>query len=73
MSGLRDRYEALVASGELRPDPEQRAAVTVLARVQDGLEDRSEMGFLASACSAAARAGCAAPICGAASAAASRC
>ena len=47
MSGLRARYEALIASGELRPDPEQRAAIAVLARVQEGLEETSEAGFLA--------------------------
>jgi cell division protein ZapE len=38
MSGLVARYETLLASGELRPDVEQRAAVDTLACVQDGLE-----------------------------------
>ncbi|MFC3096375.1 cell division protein ZapE [Alteraurantiacibacter palmitatis] len=38
MSGLISRYEALLASGELRPDAGQRAAVEVLAQVQAGLE-----------------------------------
>lgn len=32
------RYEALLASGELRPDAGQRAAAEILARVQAGLE-----------------------------------
>lgn len=38
MSGLLDRYRALVAAGELRPDPEQAAAAERLARLQDSLE-----------------------------------
>ncbi len=37
----------LLAAGELRPDPAQRAAVRALARVQRELEDASEIGFLA--------------------------
>lgn len=45
MSGLIARYDALLASGELRPDPEQRGAVEVLARVQTALESRSTSGF----------------------------
>jgi cell division protein ZapE len=45
VSGLIARYDALLASGELRPDPEQRGAVEVLARVQTALESRSTSGF----------------------------
>jgi cell division protein ZapE len=47
MSGLLARYEALLGSGELRADAEQRAAAQVLARVQDGLERPAATGFLA--------------------------
>jgi cell division protein ZapE len=47
MSGLLARYEALLASGELRPDSGQRAAAMRLARVQQELESTSEIGFLA--------------------------
>ena len=48
MGGLVDRYEALVAAGELRPDPEQAAAAHALARLQDELESpgRSGSGLL---------------------------
>ncbi len=35
----------MLASGELRPDPEQRAAAEVLARVQYDLETRKGTGF----------------------------
>ena len=38
MTGLIARYEALVASGELRPDPEQAAAAERLEQLQRGLE-----------------------------------
>ncbi|MXO59535.1 cell division protein ZapE [Altererythrobacter salegens] len=38
MSGLLARYDALVAAGELRPDPDQRAAAERLQRLQDELE-----------------------------------
>lgn len=38
MSGLRARYDELVAAGELRPDPEQAAAVDQLARLQSELD-----------------------------------
>jgi cell division protein ZapE len=47
MSGLLARYEALLASGELRSDPQQRAAAMRLARVQQELESTSEIGLLA--------------------------
>jgi cell division protein ZapE len=36
--GLLARYDALIASGELRADPDQRAAAERLARLQDELE-----------------------------------
>lgn len=38
MTGVLARYDALIASGELRPDPDQRAAVERLAQVQAALE-----------------------------------
>ena len=38
MPGLLARYDALIASGELRADPDQRAAAQRLARLQDELE-----------------------------------
>lgn len=38
MPGLLARYDALIASGELRADPDQRAAAIRLARLQDELE-----------------------------------
>lgn len=38
MSGLIDRYDALVAAGELRADGEQRAAAARLAALEDALE-----------------------------------
>ncbi|WP_017665601.1 cell division protein ZapE [Porphyrobacter sp. AAP82] len=38
MPGLLARYDALIASGELRADPDQRAAAERLARLQDELE-----------------------------------
>jgi len=38
MTALLARYEALVAAGELRPDPEQRAAAARLAQLQQELE-----------------------------------
>ncbi len=38
MTGLIQRYEALVASGELRPDPEQASAAERLAELQRELE-----------------------------------
>ena len=41
------RYEALVAAGELRPDPDQRAAAERLQRVQDELVAAREPGALA--------------------------
>ncbi|ANK13672.1 cell division protein ZapE [Erythrobacter neustonensis] len=38
MPGLIARYDALIASGQLRADPDQRAAAERLARLQDELE-----------------------------------
>ncbi len=38
MSGVLDRYERLIGAGELRPDPEQRAAAERLALLQSSLE-----------------------------------
>ncbi len=47
MSGLFSRYEALLASGELRPDAEQLAAALALDALQRRLEVASEAGLLA--------------------------
>jgi cell division protein ZapE len=41
VTGLLARYEALIASGELRPDPEQAAAAERLERLQRELEATS--------------------------------
>jgi cell division protein ZapE len=38
MPGLLTRYNAMIASGELRADPDQRAGAARLARLQDELE-----------------------------------
>jgi cell division protein ZapE len=38
MPGLLNRYNAMIASGELRADPDQRAGAARLARLQDELE-----------------------------------
>ena len=47
MTGLSERYDALVAGDELKPDAEQAAAVARLARLQDELEAApSGKGFL---------------------------
>jgi cell division protein ZapE len=45
MGALLARYEALVAAGELRPDPEQRTAAEALDQMQSELE--KEPGLLA--------------------------
>jgi len=47
MSGMLARYEALVAGGELRPDPDQRSAAERLQRLQDELVAAREPGALA--------------------------
>ena len=46
MSGLLDRYRALVAAGELRPDPEQEAAAARLGKLQSELECKPDGGLL---------------------------
>ena len=46
MTGVLARYEALVAAGELRPDPEQRAAAQRLNRLQEELEAVPPRGSL---------------------------
>lgn len=46
MSGVLARYEALVAAGELRPDPEQRAGAERLNRLQEELEAVPPRGSL---------------------------
>lgn len=46
MSGLVARYRDLVAAGELKPDPEQAAAATRLATLQDELERPASPGGL---------------------------
>lgn len=46
MSGIFARYEALVAAGELRPDPEQRAAAERLNALQHALESAPKSGLL---------------------------
>ena len=47
MSGMLARYQALIAAGELRSDPEQRAAAERLQRLQDELVATREPGALA--------------------------
>lgn len=46
MTAVLARYEALVAAGELRPDPEQRAAAVRLDRLQQRLEMPSATGLI---------------------------
>ncbi|RKF23249.1 AFG1 family ATPase [Altericroceibacterium spongiae] len=49
MSGILERYHRLIEAGELRPDAEQQAAVSRLARLQDQLEQSNaitDRGFL---------------------------
>ncbi len=45
MSGMLAAYERLVASGELRPDPDQRRAATRLAALQKDLESERAGGL----------------------------
>ena len=47
MTGMLARYETLVAAGELKADPEQRAAAERLQRLQDELVAAREPGALA--------------------------
>ncbi len=46
MSGLLARYEALVAKGELRADPDQRVAAEALDRLRQQLECKGDAGLL---------------------------
>ena len=46
MTGLLERYEALVAAGELRPDSEQAAAAERLAQLQKQIERAPSGGLL---------------------------
>jgi cell division protein ZapE len=46
MSSVLARYEELVGAGELRPDPEQRAAAQRLNGLQQELESTNSTGFL---------------------------
>jgi cell division protein ZapE len=46
VSGLLARYDALIASGELRADPDQRAAAEKLAALQTALEADAPAGGL---------------------------
>ena len=46
MIGVRARYDALVAAGELRPDAEQAAAADALQAVQDALSHDAKPGML---------------------------
>ncbi|MBC7987269.1 MAG: cell division protein ZapE [Sphingomonadaceae bacterium] len=46
MSRLLSRYQTLLAAGELRPDPDQRAAVDRLAALSAALEATRERGLL---------------------------
>mgnify|MGYP001764877838 CR=1 FL=1 len=46
MSAILERYDALVAAGELRPDPEQRAAAQRLGDLQRALETPPRTGLL---------------------------
>jgi cell division protein ZapE len=46
MTGILDRYEALVATGELRADAEQAAAAERLEQLQRDLEKQSSAGLI---------------------------
>lgn len=46
MTSVIARYEALVTAGELRPDPEQRAAAERLDHLQRELESSNQVGLL---------------------------
>lgn len=46
MTGLLARYEKLIESGQLRPDPDQRAAAARLDRLQKDLEAKRPGGLL---------------------------
>jgi cell division protein ZapE len=74
MTRITERYAQLVASGQLRPDPEQAAAAARLDRLQQELESPPPapglFGRLLGAKAPRPRAG---STCGVASGAASRC
>ncbi len=46
MTTVRQRYEALISAGELRPDSEQQAAATILSQLQTDLESIPARGSL---------------------------
>ncbi|HYN45273.1 MAG TPA: cell division protein ZapE [Allosphingosinicella sp.] len=46
MTGVAERYAALVAAGELRPDADQQAAVAVLDELSDNLAETRNRGSL---------------------------
>ncbi len=46
MANLLARYEELIAAGELKPDPDQRAAAVRLAQLQEALEAAPKRGSL---------------------------
>ena len=48
MSGVRERYDALVAGGELRPDPTQRGVVERLDALAEALEATPKRGSVLS-------------------------
>jgi cell division protein ZapE len=73
MTGLLHRYEALVASGELRIDAEQAAAAERLELLQRELESAQARGGLLGKLFGKKRGLRAGSTCGAASGAASRC
>ena len=74
MTSVLARYEALLASGELKPDPEQAAAADRLGRLQHELESTAGAArHSRQAVHRASRRRRAASICGAGSGAASRC
>src|SRR5689334_572053 len=47
MSGMLARYEALLAAGELRDDPDQRKAAARLDALQRELQSGARQGFVA--------------------------
>ena len=46
MTAVAERYQALVAAGELRPDPDQEQAVAVLDRLAERLGETRQRGLL---------------------------
>jgi cell division protein ZapE len=73
MSGVKARYQALVAAGELRPDRDQRRAVEALAELAFKLENAPRRGSVLWFLPGRKVEPVKAPICGAGSGAASRC